>query len=63
MAVPPNPMVTYRPARVDDYQRVLDIDKNFMDGLHYLEATYRHWVHAPRYYLCVAQVNDILVSI
>ena len=47
----------HRLAGLDDYQAVLDLDNNFMDGADYLMATYKSWCQFPDNYVLFVTEN------
>ena len=54
---------SYRRATVADYTEVIGLVDNFLDGLDYLPATYRHWCHDSNYHLYVAETQGRLVRL
>ena len=54
--------VEFRLATADDYEAVMDIDRNIYSGYDYLPTMYHSYVNNPQRVVCVAQLKGQIVS-
>ena len=62
MGTKPHGQVTVRLATVDDYERVLDIDRNLYDGEDYLPYKYHKFLRDPNRSVFIGEIDGKAVS-
>ena len=54
--------VTFRKAKVEDYQAVMDINRDVYTGMDHLPYTYTEYINSPFRFAAVGEFNGKVVS-